>query len=111
MSPLSQSLFEPGEMNVRRLHADKAGLPGGKAKADNGKEDKRYPANLCRNTREMRHRQNERCHCQTQHRANLTCVNHISLEKTRNTVDIMVIKPHVVVAEQIDLRPSNAARL
>ena len=40
-------------MNVRRLHADKTGLPGRKTETNDGEEDERHPTDLLSNAGEM----------------------------------------------------------
>jgi hypothetical protein len=59
----------------------------------------------------MRHQQYQCGNSKTQHSADFAQVHDIRFQKTRNPIHVVVFEPHVIVAEQIDLRPSDAARL
>ena len=90
-------------MNVRRLHADEASLPGGKTEADYREEYERYPTHLRRNTGKVGHQQDDRRHRKAQHRTNFAGMNDVSFQETGDAIDVMVIKTDVVITEQIDL--------
>ena len=96
-------------MDIGGLHANETGLPGRKAKADDGQKYKGDPANLRRNAREVCHQQNDACHGQAQYRADLTGVDDIGLHKTGHAIDVVVVETNVVITEQIDLGTGYAA--
>ena len=51
----------------------------------------------------MGHEENDARNDHTQHRANLTGMDNIRLQKARNPIHIVVVQADVVITEQIDL--------
>ena len=111
MTPISERLLKFSEVNVGNLHADKARLPGRETKAYDRKENKGHPSNLSRNSRKIGHEQDQSSNRQTKQGADFTGMNDISFQEAGNAIDVVVIKAHVIIAKQIDLRARDTARL